>query len=70
MFQAGIWIPVVYSCIEMGLNKLQLRFRHAAIVFMTSLIYMVINWLGTEMYGGKPVYPNMLVWQHSDALNM
>ena len=67
MFKAGIWIPVIFSFIEMGLNKLQLRMRHAVIVFMTSLIYMLINWLGTALYGNRPVYPNVLVWEHSDT---
>jgi hypothetical protein len=51
----------------MGLNKFQLRMRHAVIVFMFSLLYMIINWLGCEMYGGRPVYPNVLVWEHNDT---
>lgn len=69
MYNAGIIIPVVVCCVEMGLNKLQLRFRHALIVFMTTLIYMLINWCGTVMYEGRPVYPSVLVWHdnHSKA---
>lgn len=67
MYNAGIIIPVIITVIEMGLNKLQLRFRHAIIVFMTTLIYMLINWLGTIMYDGRPIYPSVVVWHDTNG---
>jgi len=53
---------MIYSVIEMGLNKLLLRFRHVVIVAFVCILYMGMNWLGTVMYSNTPVYPNVLVW--------
>ncbi len=68
MYQVGIIIPVIFSVVEMGLNKLLLRFRHAVLVLAVSLIYLAINLLGTIMYGNKPVYPSVLVWNADNLL--
>jgi len=62
IYQLGLWIPVIYSIIEMGLNKLLLRYRHVLIVVVVCILYLGINWLGTVMYGMKPVYANTIVW--------
>jgi len=64
MFQVGLIIPCVVNVIEMCLNRLLLRFRHALIVFGFTLVYMAINLLGCLMGGGlgKQVYPNLVVW--------
>ena len=64
MFQAGLIVPCVVNLVEMCLNRLLLRFRHAFIVFGFTLVYMGINLLGCLMQGGlyKQVYPNLVVW--------
>jgi len=68
IYQMGLWIPVIYSIIEMGLNKLLLRFRHVIIVVIVCILYMGVNFLGTIMYGNKPVYANVVVWPDSELL--
>jgi len=71
MYQVGIIIPVIFSVLEMGLNKILLRFRHAVLVLAVSLIYLAINFLGTLMYGkgNKSVYPSVLVWDKENLLD-
>merc|ERR1711908_95333 len=51
MYQAGLIIPCIMNVVEMCLNRLLLRFRHAIVVFGWSIVYLIINFLGCLMQG-------------------
>lgn len=64
-------VPCFVNVVEMCLNRVLLRFRHAFVVFGFTVIYMGINLLGTLMQGSdlsEQVYPKLVVWSNPDNI--
>ena len=62
LYQVSIIMPFTLSLLEMGLNKLYLDHRHSILVFLATVLYLVVNWLGSLGPDSREAYPSLLHW--------
>jgi hypothetical protein len=63
-------MPFTLSLLEMGLNKLYLDHRHSILVFLATVLYLVVNWLGSLGPDSREAYPSLLHWEQISWLSI
>jgi len=62
LFKASVILPLIFSSVECFFNKYRLLYKHAFLVLVLALGYVVVNYGADRFLSKSQLYPNLTVW--------
>ena len=59
-----ICLNFCYTILEMGMNRIKLRYQFTLTTSIFSLFFLAINYVGSKLNGNHPIYAYLLDWEN------